>query len=213
VNNEHSPPHTRRSQAERRAVTRRALLTAGRRLFAERGVAAVSAEVVVAEAGVTRGALHDHFGDKNGLFRAVFVQLEEEVCATIIARIDDEDDVAAALLRGIGWFLDICQRPDVRQIALLDAPAVLGWAQWRQIETEYALGVLTNRLRAAEQAGISLPGPVEAVGSMLFAATIDAALTITGADDPIATRAQIEPALHLLSARALGIDRPPATVL
>ena len=91
------------------------------------------------------------------------------------------------------------------RIALLDAPAVLGWAQWREIETQYALGVLTERLRAAEREGVSLPGPVETVGSMLFAATIDAALTITGADDPAATRDRVEPTLYLLSARALSI--------
>lgn len=111
----------------------------------------------------------------------------------------------AGLQRGIRWFLNLCERPDVRRIALLDAPAVLGWAQWRRIETDYALGVLTERLRAAEQGGISLPGPVEAVGSMLFAAIIDAALSITDADDPAATRATLEPTLYLLSARVLGI--------
>lgn len=159
----------------------------------------------MAEAGVTRGAMYHHFRDKNDLFRAVYVQLEEEVCAELTARIDAEDNVVAGLQRGIGWFLDMCERADVRRIGLLDAPAVLGWAQWRRIETEYALGVLTGRLRAAEQEGVSLPGPVETVGSMLFAAVIDAALTIVEADDPTAIRARVEPTLYLLSARVLGI--------
>jgi AcrR family transcriptional regulator len=172
----------------------------------------VSAEELVAEAGVSRGAMYHHFHDKNDLFRAVYVQLEEEVCAELAARIDAENTVIAGLQRGIGWFLDVCERPDARRIGLLDAPAVLGWAQWRRIETDYALGVLTERLRAAEQEGISLPGPVETVGSMLFAAVIDAALTITDADDPAATRARVEPTLYLLAARVLGIappTRPP----
>jgi len=200
-----SGPRPRRSQAERHRATHDALLAAGRRLFAERGVGAVSAEELVAEAGVTRGAMYHHFRDKNDLFRAVYVQLEEEVCAELTARIDAEDSVVAGLQRGIGWFLDLCERADVRRIGLLDAPAVLGWAQWRRIETEYALGVLTERLRAAEREGASLPGPVEVVGSMLFAAVIDAALTITDADDPAAARARVEPTLYLLSARVLGI--------
>lgn len=174
-------------------------------MFAERGVLSVSAEELVAEAGVTRGALYHHFQDKNDLFRAVYIQLEEQLCAELSEKIDAEDTVIAGLQRGIRWFLNLCERPDVRRIALLDAPAVLGWAQWRRIETDYALGVLTERLRAAEQGGISLPGPVEAVGSMLFAAIIDAALSITDADDPAATRATLEPTLYLLSARVLGI--------
>jgi AcrR family transcriptional regulator len=164
----------------------------------------------VAEAGVTRGAMYHHFRDKNDLFRAVYVQLEEEVCAELTARIDAENSVVAGLQRAIGWFLDLCERADVRRIGLLDAPAVLGWAQWRRIEMEYALGVLTERLRAAEREGASLPGPVEVVGSMLFAATIDAALTITDADDPAATRARVEPTLYLLAARVLGIG--PASI-
>lgn len=154
--------------------------------------------------------MYHHFQDKHDLFRAVYVQLEEELCAEMTALIDAEDNVIAGLQRGIGWFLDICERADVRRIALLDAPAVLGWTQWRRIETEYALGVLTERLRAAEREGVSLPGPVETVGSMLFAATIDAALTITDADDPATTRAQVEPTLYLLSARVLGIG--PASI-
>lgn len=165
----------------------------------------MSTEELVVEAGVSRGALYHHFRDKNDLFRAVFVQLEEEVCAEMTARIDAEDNVIAGLQRGLGWFLDLCERADLRRIALLEAPAVLGWAQWRRIETDYALGVLTERLRAAEREGASLPGPVEVVGSMLFAAVIDAALTITDADDPAAARARIEPTLYLLSARVLGI--------
>lgn len=200
-----SGPPPRRTQAERHRATHDALLAAGRRLFAERGVAAVSTEELVVEAGVSRGALYHHFRDKNDLFRAVFVQLEEEVCAEMTARIDAEDNVIAGLQRGLGWFLDLCERADLRRIALLEAPAVLGWAQWRRIETDYALGVLTERLRAAEREGASLPGPVEVVGSMLFAAVIDAALTITDADDPAAARARIEPTLYLLSARVLGI--------
>jgi AcrR family transcriptional regulator len=201
----------RRSQAQRRQATRDALLSAGRRLFAERGVAAVSTEELVTEAGVTRGSLYHHFQDKNDLFLAVFVQLEEQVCAEMTALIDAEDNVIAGLQRGLGRFLDLCERSDVRRIGLLDAPAVLGWAQWRRIETQYALGVLTERLRAAERQGASLPGPVEAVGSMLFAAVIDAALTIADADDPVATRTQIEPTLYLLAIRVLGVGPAPVS--
>lgn len=61
----------RRSQEDRSRATRAALEQAGRRLFAERGFAATSAEELVTEAGVTRGALHHHYGDKRGLFLAV----------------------------------------------------------------------------------------------------------------------------------------------
>jgi AcrR family transcriptional regulator len=53
-----------RRQQDRSAATRDALLAAARRLFTERGYAAVPAEDIVAAAGLTRGALQHHFGGK-----------------------------------------------------------------------------------------------------------------------------------------------------
>src|SRR5215217_3653281 len=74
-------PAQRRTQAERRDATRAQLLAAGRRLFAEVGYDDVAAEQIVAEAGVTRGALYHHFDGKPGLFEAVFVDIERELVA------------------------------------------------------------------------------------------------------------------------------------
>ena len=54
----------KRTQAERSAATRAALLVAARRLFTERGFAATGREDIAAAAGVTRGALYD--GDVDG---------------------------------------------------------------------------------------------------------------------------------------------------
>ena len=62
----------RRRQEDRIRTTRAGLVAAGRRLFAERGYAEVTAEEIVAAAGLTRGALRHHFGDKRGLFETIF---------------------------------------------------------------------------------------------------------------------------------------------
>ena len=72
-------------QQDRSKATRAALIATARRLFAEHGYAAVPAGEIVAEAGLTRGALYHHFQDKQGLFEAVFVELEEELGAEIRA--------------------------------------------------------------------------------------------------------------------------------
>src|SRR5919206_3369145 len=69
----------RRTQAERRAATRRALLDAARSLFAEKGYHETAAEEIVRRAGLTRGALYHHFEDKKDLFRAVVDEMEGEI--------------------------------------------------------------------------------------------------------------------------------------
>lgn len=202
---ERSTPEPRRTQADRRRETSEALIAAGRSLFAEHGVAAVSTEEVVAAAGVTRGALYHHFRDKNDLFRAVFERVEQELCAELAAGLAEAPSAIEGLRLGVGWFLDACERPEVRRIGLVEAPAVLGWATWRRIEAEYALGLVVEQLRAAAQEGASLPGPVEVVASLLFSTIIEAALMITQDDDPAAARERVEPALAGLVVRVLGL--------
>src|SRR5439155_6956963 len=120
-----------RTQQDRSRATRAALVATARGLFAERGYAGVSADDIVSAAGLTRGALHHHFGDKAGLFRAVFEQLEAEITAELTTALEATDDSLAGMAAGLGAFLDICQRPEVLRIGLTDAPTVLGWETWR----------------------------------------------------------------------------------
>ena len=77
---------------------------------------------------MTRGALYHHFADKRDLFRAVHEELERRLVADIGARIGGIDDPWELMLAGVRAFLDACTDPAVMRIALLDAPAVLGWA-------------------------------------------------------------------------------------
>src|ERR1700722_17140592 len=83
-------PRPRRTQADRSAATRDALVAAGRRLFAETGFAEVSTDAIVAAAGVTRGALYHQFADKTALFDAVLDAVEADIARRLA------DDVAAA---------------------------------------------------------------------------------------------------------------------
>ena len=197
---------SRRSQRERSSSTRAALVRAARGLFAERGYPNVAAGEIVAAAGLTRGALYHHFTGKQGLFRAVFEELEGEVTAEIAAATAAAPDRPTGMLLGLGRFLDVCQRPEVVQIALTDAPAVLGWQTWRQIEAEHGLGVVTDTLQAAQAEGLLQPMPVPVLGQLVLSAMIEAALLIAHAADRQAARAQAEQALlGLLS----GLLRQP----
>jgi AcrR family transcriptional regulator len=196
----------RRSQAERSRSTRAALVGTARALFAERGYADVPAEEIAVAAGVTRGAVYHHFTDKQGLFRAVFEELEAEVTAEIATAVEDASDQPAAMAAGLCRFLDVCQRPEVSRIALTDAPAVLGWQTWREIEARHGLGVITRGIEAARQDGLLLPAPVPLLAQLVLSAVIEAALLITHAADPQATRADAERAVLALLAGMLGLQ-------
>ncbi len=181
----------RRTQAERTEATRGALLAAARRLFAERGYDGVSAEQVVRAAGVTRGALYHHFGGKPELLDAVYEQLEREVTERI-ARVvlgSELESPLEAMRAGVGAFLDECAQPEVRQIVLHDAPAVLGWERWREIAAANGLGLIEASLAAAIEAGEMRPLPVGPTAHVLLGALDEAAMLAARSEDP-ASRAE-----------------------
>jgi TetR/AcrR family transcriptional regulator len=66
-------------------ATRRALLAAATRLFAERGFDAVPIGAVAAEAGVNKALISYHFGGKRGLYRAILVSSFAELAADLKA--------------------------------------------------------------------------------------------------------------------------------
>src|SRR5437867_12809048 len=114
----------RRTQAERTAATRDALLRAARQLFGEHGFAGTPREDIVERAGVTRGALHHHFGRKEDLFQAVFEQLEKELGARIATSAMTAENSMEQLRLGSQAFLDAALEPAFQRIVLVDAPAV-----------------------------------------------------------------------------------------
>lgn len=181
----------RRTQAERSRSTRAALIASGRALFAERGFAGTAREEIVERAGVTRGALHHHFGTKQALFSAVFEVLEQELAGRIAGAAMAGTDPRDQLRRGCHEFLDAALDPAVQRIVLLDAPAVLGWAAWREVDARYGLGLVTEGLRAVFAEGQAAPGPVEPLAHLLLAALNEAAMLVAGAPEPARARAEV----------------------
>ena len=145
-----------RSQEERRASTRRQLLTAARTLFAEKGYAETSTPDIVKAAGVTRGALYHHFADKQALFAAV-VEEEHALLALTIHQAaeagEEEPGPIKALIRGGEGFLSAMQDEGRRRILIIDAPAVLGREAVDAIDARHGLQTLIEGVEAALAAG------------------------------------------------------------
>jgi len=180
----------KRSQAERSEATRAAIIAAARRLFAERGYAAVGTEEIARDAGVTRGALYHHFDGKRELMRAVYEQLEAELSAEFAAGVTPGADPLTVLREGAETFLDQCLEREVQQIALLDAPAVLGWEEWRQINAKYALGLIEGVLAHGVEIGQIRRQPVRPLAHALIGALDEIAMLVARSDDPVAARTE-----------------------
>src|SRR5690242_21745732 len=99
----------RRTQTERSAATRGALVAAARRLWAARGYAEVGTPEIAAAAGVTRGAMYHQFADKAALFLAVAEAVEQDVMTRLVAAVDDSGPAtpADALRAAVEPWLDI----------------------------------------------------------------------------------------------------------
>ncbi|MEV4126722.1 TetR/AcrR family transcriptional regulator [Nocardia sp. NPDC049707] len=190
----------RRSQEDRSRATRAALEQAGRRLFGERGFAATSAEELVTEAGVTRGALHHHYGDKRGLFLVVLEQIESESTQEIEKAIGagNPDDVLTSMAIGLDVFLAICQRPEMIRITLYDAPAVLGWEAFREFEARHGLGLVIAQLERAHDSGLIADAPIPVLAQLIFSAVSEAGLIVAHAADKDAARVRAQQSLMLL---------------
>jgi AcrR family transcriptional regulator len=185
----------RRSQQDRSNTTKADLVAAARSLFAARGYQDVPADEIVRAAGVTRGALYHHYADKQGLFRAVVEELEREITAEIDAAFAQAPDPRSGMAAALNVFLDMCLRDDVRRISMTDAPAVLGWTTWREIQAEHGLGQLVDVLTRAVEDGLITPQPVRALAQLAQAAVMEAAHMIAEAEDPVAARADAQQVL------------------
>lgn len=197
-----------RTQAERLAATRGALLAAARVLFAEQGYEAAATEEIVRRAGVTRGALYHHFADKRALFDAV----AREVACEIAQRIDSATpmtDPLQALVAGSMAFLDACLDPAVRRIYLIDAPAVLGWHRWREIDAPHGVRSLREGVQAILAGRRSEALAVEPTTFLLSGALNEAALWIAEASDEKAARREMDRTLSVLIERLFATPAAP----
>lgn len=173
-----------RSTREQTEATRERIIAAAHARFAERGVEDVALEEVARDAGVTRGAVYHHFGSRQGMFGAVHRRVQERVAVEIEAATSGVTDPWEALELGCRAFLTAAVAPEVRRILLVDAPAVLGWREWRETDAAHSGRLLGEVLRELVDRGVVAVGSVEAAQALLSGAMNDAALWAATLSDP-----------------------------
>ncbi len=176
------PPHTTKFQ-QREATTAK-LIEIARDIFTRDGYANASTEEIVHQAGVTRGALYHHFGSKDGLFQAVLANVQKDVGMRIKAVANQTDDMWQQLIAGCIAFLEASLDPQVQRIMLIDAPAVLGWSLWRELDAQHSMKSLQEALSALMDDGQVVPLPLMALTHLLSGAMNEGSLWIAQADNP-----------------------------
>ncbi|HSS10216.1 MAG TPA: helix-turn-helix domain-containing protein [Acidimicrobiales bacterium] len=190
--------------AERGQATRQRLISVATRLFAERGFEGTSIDAILHEAGVSRGSLYHHFGSKEALFEAALTAIMEETGRQTVVAAAGASDAASALRAGCVAWVRLASDPVVQRVMLIDAPAVLGWQRWRDLDEQQALGLLTAGLRAAAREGRLQPELVDMFAHVLAAALAEIALVIARAEDPDGALRSGETAVDELLQRLLG---------
>jgi len=173
----------RRTQAERRAATRAAVVESACRLFGRKGFADASLEEIAVEAGVTIRPIYHYFGSKLELFEAVNEVMEERIVDSLQA----SDSSAMNAWRR---YLALCEDPEFLRIVLIDGPSVLGRERWatsavtRTVAARFGSGAPRTALEEHK-----LP---DLAARMLTGALTEAALAVAESDDPTRTGREAE---------------------
>jgi AcrR family transcriptional regulator len=195
-------------RAERGKSTRDQLVAVATELFAERGFEGTSIEAVLDAAGVSRGSLYHHFTNKEALFEAVFQAVEDRIGEQILVAAAAvpgalEDAIVSLRVGSLEW-IKLAGDPVVQRIVLIDAPAVLGWERWRELEEQNALGTIKNAIQAASDQGRVRPELVDVYAHMLLATVNEFALMIARTDDQASAMQTAETAVDDILTKLLG---------
>lgn len=198
------PPKSGTKRAAQGRATREQLIAVATRLFAEHGYEDTSIEDVLAEAGVSRGALYHHFAGKDALFGAVVESVEAQVMATLMTAIEDTPDAFERLrtvsLAWIGMAVD----PVVQRVLLRDAPSVLGLERWRDPDQQQAVAAMRAILTELASEGRLASELVGPFSSMILGALDEMAFVVARSADQEAAVTEARTAVAELLSRLLN---------
>ncbi|WP_188112526.1 TetR/AcrR family transcriptional regulator [Rhizobium tropici] len=176
----------RKPRTEMIVETRAKLLAAGRKAFGSVGYADASMDDFTAAAGLTRGALYHHFGDKKGLLQAVISEIDAEMTARLCAISSRAPSRWQAFVDENVGYVEMALEPEIQRIMFRDGPAVLGDPSgWPSANG--CIATVTQSLRVLRDEGIIVEIDPEAGGRLINAASSSAAQWIANSDDPEAT--------------------------
>ena len=191
------------------AETRSKLIAAGRQAFGELGYAEASMDDFTAAAGLTRGALYHHFGDKKGLFEAVIAEIDAEMNERLCAISGRAANHWQGFVEESVGYIEMALEPEIQRIMLRDGPAVLGDpSRWPNANA--CISSMTRSLALLKQEGVVADIDPEATARLVSGASLYAAQWIANAEDPEATSKMAVRAFNVLLEGLLAKGARPA---
>lgn len=185
--------------------TRNKLLEAARKAFGSVGYAQTSMDELTASAGLTRGALYHHFGDKKGLLQAVVQQVDAELDVQL-AQVSEQAANAWEGFKGrCRVFLEMATHIEVQRIMLRDAPSVLG-SEYLQSSQSACSASLAAMLRDLMDTHVIQHTDPEALARLIQGGLMDASFWIAADQQP---PQRLTSALDSLDLMLRGVLRAP----
>ncbi len=176
--------------------TRASLLATARKVFSERGYADTSMDDLTAQAGLTRGALYHHFGDKKGLLLAVVEQIDAEMDGRLQTISDSAGDLWQGFRHRCRAYLEMALEPEIQRIVLRDARAVLGGAS--PDSQRHCLESMQALIQQLIHQGIVADACPQALASLIYGSLAEAAFWIADGDEGNARLVKAVAALEFL---------------
>lgn len=192
-------------RTEKGLATRERIVNAATQLFTTVGYEGTSIEDLLGDLQISRGALYHHFSSKEKVFEAVLETVEADIAKANIDATRGIADPVAALRTGCDAFLRMACDPTIKRIVLIDAPAVLGWEKWREIDGRHGFGLLKRSLKAAAGKGRIRAELIENFAHILLAGLMETALVIARASDTEKATRNGRAAIKELIDKLLGV--------
>lgn len=117
----------RGSNKENLEKTRKTFIHIAAEEFTEHGYADASTSRIVQKSGMARGSLYYHFGDKQGLFAAVYEDILTQGSKSLEKSMREQETSALALLHGSYAFMDLCMDKTFRKIVLIESQSAIAY--------------------------------------------------------------------------------------
>ena len=91
---------------------------------------------------MARGSLYYHFGDKGGLFHAVYAEAMDKAVKTVEKAMDAQTNPWDAFIAGSHAYLDLCMDMAFRKITLIESQAAMSYAERFEVQQRTLLSKL-----------------------------------------------------------------------